>query len=330
MKKLLIIRLSSLGDIILTTPVVRCLKLQTHADIHFLTKRQNAFLLSNNPHVDKVWAIDKDPLEIFGTVKMEHYDFVIDLHNNTRSRRLTLLLGRPAYRFPKLNIRKWLLVRFKINLMPTTHVVDRYFKAVEKLGVVNDNQGLDYYLTEDDMKAQQAIVDQFHSDYDVVVAGAKHYTKQIPLDRVCELIHSTPRPCIVLGGPDDALKGIEIGKLFHEDKVLNLCGKISFSQSVSILSRAHTVFTSDTGLMHAAAAFNRQIVVLWGNTVPALGMYPYIPNPNRRILNIENNKLSCRPCSKIGYTRCPKKHFKCMTESSLSGLKQWIDAKETD
>lgn len=324
--KVLIIRLSSLGDIILTTPVIRCLKTQSAAEVHFLTRKQNAFLVADNPHIDKVVAVEKDPFEAVAFLKKQRYDLIVDLHNNLRSRRLTLWLHRPSERFPKLNIKKWLLVNLKMDLMPRKHIVDRYFEAVAHLGITNDGQGLDYFLNPKSIEDGKKITEQFPDGFDVLVAGARHFTKQIPFATALKLIGVTSRPCLILGGTEDSSKGEAI-EADARGKAVNLCGKVSFNVAAYLVSQANNIITSDTGLMHVAAAYRKRTVVVWGNTVPGLGMYPYMPGLEHLYLAVENNHLACRPCSKIGFERCPKKHFKCMLDLDLSQAIEWLQIR---
>ena len=151
MKKILVIRFSSIGDIILTTPVVRCLKQQLPGtEIHFLTKKQYLPILEANPYIDKLYSIHEKIDEVIPELKRENYDQIIDLHKNFRSKGVILKLHKPSTTFSKVNIEKWLMVNLKINLLPKVHIVDRCFQAVEKLGVKNDNQGLDYFIPSKD------------------------------------------------------------------------------------------------------------------------------------------------------------------------------------
>src|SRR6185295_333774 len=140
-----------IGDVVLTTPVVRCLKTQQpDTEIHYVTKNSFRSLLENNPYIDKVHSIEKDVKEIATELKNENFDAVIDLHNNQRSFQIKRMLGKPSSSFKKLNFRKWLLVHFKINVMPSVHVVDRYLQTVEQFGIKNDGKGLDYFIPEKD------------------------------------------------------------------------------------------------------------------------------------------------------------------------------------
>ena len=148
MKKILVIRFSSIGDIVLTTPVVRCLKNQLEdIELHVLTKKKFSNLFKKNTYVDKVFEFDNSLKDNIKELKKENYDYIVDLQKNKRSKRVTASLRCPYSSFPKLNFKKFLLTTFKINLMPDIHIVDRYFDAVKELGVKNDLKGLDFFIS---------------------------------------------------------------------------------------------------------------------------------------------------------------------------------------
>jgi ADP-heptose:LPS heptosyltransferase len=219
-----------------------------------------------------------------------------------------------TYSFPKLNLRKWLLVKFKWNLLPDIHIVDRYFKAVSKLNVKNDGKGLDYFIPSGETVDISQFAVAFRSGYVAFVIGAKHNTKALPEEKIIELLRASSRPVILLGGPEDREKGERIAAAVHSGRVFNACGKFSLSQSASLVKQAEKVITHDTGLMHVAAAFHKDIISIWGNTVPEFGMYPYLPEGEGKSTILQVKGLSCRPCSKLGYRECPKGHFRCMRE----------------
>ena len=148
--KILVVRFSSIGDIVLTTPVVRMLKKQLNAQVHFLTKSAYVPLLKNNPYIDSVYQIENSITEVIADLKKEKYDYVIDLHNNLRTQILKIRLGVSAKGFNKLNMEKFMLTNFKLYNMPKIHIVDRYLETVKHLGVKNDNQGLDFFLSAND------------------------------------------------------------------------------------------------------------------------------------------------------------------------------------
>jgi len=320
LKKILIIRFSSIGDIVLTSPVIRCLRQSIpDAEIHYLTKTNFRSITENNPLLDKVHSFDQSIKEILPALKKEKFDFVVDLHNNLRSFRVRTALRRPSATFPKLNFKKWILVNFKKNLLPDIHIVDRYFKAVEPLGVVNDGQGLDFFISVKERVVPELTFGWPKENYIALVVGAAHFTKRIPLEKLREICRNTEGPIVALGGKEDAATGEKLAAEFPE-KVYHACGKCSLNQSASVIKHARHVITGDTGLMHIAAAFQRPITVLWGNTVPEFGMYPYVQNTKWQSLEVDG--LDCRPCSKIGFSKCPKGHFKCMLDQQVSQIHQ--------
>ncbi len=312
MKKILIIRFSSIGDIVLTTPVIRCIKeQQPNTEIHYLTKRVFKPILENNPYITKIHTIDKDVKEVIKELKLEKFDFVIDLHNNIRSVQTKTALRKKSFSFKKLNFQKWILVKFKINKLPAKHIVDRYIQTVKKLGIVNDNKGIDYFIPQKDEINISALPISHHNGYIGFVIGAKHYTKQLPVEKIISICKKLNQPIILLGGKEDIGKANQIEKAVGST-IYVACGKYNLNQSASIIKQATKIITHDTGLMHIASAFKKEIISIWGNTVPAFGFSPYMPHPASRI--VEVNNLSCRPCSKIGHKKCPKGHFKCMME----------------
>lgn len=324
--KILVVRFSSIGDVVLTTPVVRCLKQQlSNAEIHFLTKLNFAVLLENNPYVDHVHTIQRSVDEVVDQLRAEKFDFVVDLHNNVRTLSLKRKLGVRSAAFPKKNISKFLLTKFKIDRMPDQHVVDRYFEAVKELGVVSDGLPGDFFLNQAD-ELQQLPFD-VAQPFLTVAMGAQFATKQLPIDLLKETLKNIDVPVILLGGPMDVERSAELTKFLSGNQVYDLCGKLSLRQSAWVLSKAKTLLTGDTGLMHIAACFQVPIVSVWGNTVPAFGMYPYFPK-NKEMFNIHEVKgLSCRPCSKIGYQSCPKKHFRCMMSQDSTQISADLNSR---
>ncbi len=309
--KLLIVRFSSIGDIVLTTPVMRCIHDQRpDIEIHYLTKKRFSAIIENNPYVNKVYSFEKKISYVIPALKSENYDLIIDLHKNLRSKYTIFSLKKPAFSFQKLNYEKWLMVNFKINRLPDKHIVDRYMQTAESLGVVNDGKGLDFFIQKDQ---EIDIITRFPSlseGYTAFVIGGNHNTKIFPADMVATVSRSLQLPVVLLGGKEDVQRGNLIEDL-SPGKVINTCGKLSLMESASMVKQASAVISNDTGLMHIAAAFNKPIVSVWGNTIPEFGMYPYLQNETKSMI-AEVKDLNCRPCSKLGYKECPLKHFNCM------------------
>ena len=320
LKKILIIRFSSIGDIVLTTPVVRCVKQQVpDAELHFLTKAAYRSLLEVNPFVDKVYALEGSLSAVTQQLKAEHYDFVIDLHKNFRSLRVRLALCRPSASFPKLDFQKMLYTKLKIGHLPEIHIVDRYFKAVEKWGVKNDGQGLDFFFGEGDSVALDNLPSAFRAGFAAIVIGGQHATKILPAEKVVEVCRSLHYPVVLIGGKEDRARGEMIREAIG-NQVVNTCGELRLGQSASLLRQAMVVLANDTGMMHIAAALRKPIVSVWGNTVPEFGMYPYLPTCPENGCIIETKGLPCRPCHKLGYKQCPKGHFRCMNQLDAEAI----------
>lgn len=301
----------------MTTPIIRCLKKQIpNCEIHYLTKKTFLPVISHNPYIAKIHAMESNVRECLPDLRKENFDYVIDLHHNFRSAQVKRAIKAPSFSFNKLNVEKWLLVNLKVNKLPNIHIVDRYFETVKELGVTNDNLGLDYFIAEEEKVNTKTLFGIEAGKYHCLVAGGSYFTKQIPLNKLQDICTASDKQIIVLGGKEDADTGVVLAREFP-GKVFNACGKLSINQSASVIEQADKIITSDTGLMHIASAFKKDVFSLWGNTIPEFGMYPYLPGKNSKILEVKN--LSCRPCSKLGYKKCPKKHFKCMND---------IDTKE--
>ncbi|HMP92952.1 MAG TPA: glycosyltransferase family 9 protein, partial [Phnomibacter sp.] len=310
--KVLIIRLSSIGDIVLTTPVVRCLKKhRPQLEIHYLTKKSYAPLLEANPYIQKLHLLHQSIEECIEALNQENFDYIIDLHHNLRTLRIKRALRVPAVAFHKLNFEKWLLTALKINRLPKVHIVERNMQTLHKWQIEYDGRGLDYFTPKNISLKPQDIPMSHQAGYVGLVIGAALATKQMPVEKLAQLCQQIAHPIILLGGPEDRQAGETIS-LTDPVKIYNACGKFSLHESALLVKQAKLIITHDTGLMHIAAAYQKPIISIWGNTVPDFGMGPWYtqPAPYNAIFEVAN--LRCRPCSKIGHKKCPKGHFKCM------------------
>ena len=325
--KFLIIRFSSIGDIVLTTPVVRCLRNQyPEAEIHFLTKQAFRGIVASNPYINKVHTLGDSFELMLHELKTEEYDCIIDLHHNLRTLRIKRFLkGVRSFSFNKLNVEKYIYTNLKINLLPENHIVDRNLEAIASLGVVNDGKGLDYFIPEEDRISKNDIPVSHQFGYIAVVIGAALATKKMPLHKLKELCTAIQYPIILLGGKEDAVDGAAIAAV-DDIKIYNACGKFNLNESADIVRSAKLVITHDTGLMHIAAALQKPIISVWGNTVPAFGMYPYYGKLSAQHYDVvEIKQLWCRPCSKIGYDKCPRGHFKCMEKIAVNEIVNMVN-----
>jgi ADP-heptose:LPS heptosyltransferase len=320
--KFLIIRFSSIGDIVLTSPVVRCLKQQVKgAEVHFVTRQKFETVVTSNPYIDKVHLFTGDMKELTNRLKHESFNYVIDLHKNFRSGLIKYHLKVPSFEFNKLNIKKYLLVNFKVNLLPENHIVDRYMEALRAFNVENDGEGLDYFIPENQEFNRQELPELFREGYVAVAIGGTWNTKKLPPHKISQICNAIRYPVILLGGKNEEEEG-ELIKNQTVENVLNFAGKINLNESASLVRDARLVLTNDTGLMHIAAAYKKKILSFWGNTVPAFGMVPYLAHPDSELMEVHG--LHCRPCSKLGFRTCPYKHFRCMENQDTEKAVRWI------
>lgn len=326
--KILVLRYSSIGDIVLTTPIFRCLKQQLPGcQVHVATKLRFARVLQHNPHIDRFHFYDQSLPQHISELRAEGFDYVLDLHNNLRTRLVKAALGLPSSSFDKLNFEKWLLVNWKRNRMPHAHIVDRYLATAAPLGVVNDGKGLEFYIdTNEQAVADAALARCQAKPFAALVLGATYATKKLPHEKLAELLSLIQQPVVLLGGKAEAAEAEALVKAVNKPAylLLNQCGELSLGQSAAVINRSERVYTHDTGLMHIAAALGKPCITFWGNTVPEFGMYPYqVAHYNAEVLG-----LPCRPCSKIGFRQCPQGHFRCMKDQNLAAAVQAEFARE--
>ncbi|UKJ06385.1 glycosyltransferase family 9 protein [Solitalea lacus] len=319
--KILIIRFSSIGDIVWTTPVIRCIKQQLpNVELHFAVKAVFKDVVKANPYIDNLHLLTKDNLnDLIKTWKTEGFDYVIDLHKNIRTTKIKWKLGVKSYTYTKLSLQRFFFTRFQLKVMPDWHIVDRYMKTVEPLGVKNDGKGLDYYFLPEDEIAKDTLPLALQNGFDCFVIGGSSYTKLLPFNKMIELCDKISKPIVLVGGKEDSETGDKLAAYYQQKAlthpkgstpiIVNYAGKLTISQSAWMVKNAERVFGHDTGLTHIGAAFHETVYSIWGTTSP-IGFKPYCKNP----VIFENNNLNCRPCSKAGRDSCPKKHFKCMTD----------------
>ena len=306
MKKVLVIRFSSIGDIILCTPVVRSIKKNNpESEVYFLTKQAYSSVLDKNPYIHKVlkWedSIDREIL------RKQKFDAIVDLHRNLRTFRFRLMHWMtPFYGFSKQNLYKWLLVNTKNQKFAVDPIVNRYHRLVDDMNISWDGDELDYFNVN-----ETEMVSSLPDQYIILVLGGTYYTKRIPEDWILQFLKEIDpqESLILLGGPSEKEMGDRIQAMHPQ--VINKAGSFSLAESAAAIKKSRAVITGDTGLAHMAAAIGKPIIWLWGNTIPAFGMMSPTKG-NTPIISKEVEGLNCRPCSKLGFDQCPKGHFKCM------------------
>jgi len=323
-KKILVIRLSSIGDILLTTPFIRQIHFKfPKANIDFVVKKEFEDLLIHNPYLNKVHTFDSSSesalKNLKNCIKKEKYDYIFDLHNNFRS--LLLRIGLSvSYTgvIKKDKIRQLILLYFKINYykMPKP-VSQRYLDTGLKVGIKDDYKGLEIYWSEKETRSVETILYRLrfakNEKFISIAPGAGFFTKRWPItyfSKLIKQIHTQLKvKIVILGGVGDKEMASELS---HNPAVHDLSGQVSLLESAVILSQSAALVTNDTGLMHLATAVKKPVIAIFGSSVIEWGFVPY-RSPH---VLIEEKGLSCRPCSHIGRASCPKKHFKCMRNIS--------------
>lgn len=320
--KFLIIRLSSIGDVILTTPLVRCLRAQyPGSEIDFLIKKEFSVVLSNNPHLSKIITFDKkdgkkELRRVKQLVKQNKYTHILDIQQNIRSIYISLGLGARVTGYSKKLLSRDLLIRFGIN---TYHEIKpvylRYFEAASKLGVAYDGQGTEVFPPDSEIRniAELMLNNNLHLKPLLVIApGAQWENKRWPesgfASAADEFCARTGAQAVLIGGPGDAEICAGVEQLM-KNKPLNLCAKLSLMGSAAVLGRAAMVFTNDTGMLHMAQAMKAPVVAVYGPTTQELGFFP-MPQNSR----VAETSIACRPCTQKGLHSCPKTHFRCMND----------------
>lgn len=322
--KFLVIRFSSIGDIVLASPVLRCLKKQvTTSEVHFLTKKSFSAVTIANPYVDKFFYYDKDVNSTIALLKEEEYDYIIDLHNNFRSIKVKRALGVKSHTIDKLNFEKFLLTKLRINIMPRRHITLRSLDTVAPFGVKDDEGGLDYFIPDSDRVKESDIPASHHAGYIAMVIGASYHTKKLPVHKLIALCSKIDHPIILIGGKEDASVGEQVAAS-AAGKIYNACGRFNLNESADLVRRSKLVISHDTGLQYIACAFNKTVIAIWGSTSPRLDVEPYYSKafmatqkepPYENIIRLP--ELKCQPCSKYGNKKCPLGHFKCMEEMDI-------------
>lgn len=319
--KFLIIRFSSIGDIVLITPAIRCLKKQIpNAKVHFLTKEKYKTVTIANPYIDKFHYYTNDINATAKELRAENFDYIIDLHKNLRTYllRLKLFWEDAAWlSYQKLSVRKFILTKLKINLMPHRHISLRCVDTLKPLGIKDDGNGLDYFIPDAEQIKDADLPHGHLFGYVAVIIGATHNTKKLPVNKLQEMCSNINYPIVLVGGKEDMSEGKEIASVSPE-KIFNACGKFSLNESADLVRRANLVISHDTGLQYIACAFQKKVLAVWGGTSPKLQVEPFYGTRNIALHKNFVENLWCQPCSNFGTKKCPLGHFNCMKNQNIN------------
>jgi ADP-heptose:LPS heptosyltransferase len=319
--RLLFIRFSAIGDIVLASPALRCAKQQIPGvEIHFLTKKSMKAVSEANPYVDQFHYFDKDFSATIQELKACKFNYIIDLHKNLRTFRIRLALGVPYLSYNKLSVEKFLLTKFQVNRMADRHISMRSVDTLAPLGVSYDGKGLDYFVPSEVSKPVF-----FSEGYVAFVIGASYATKKLPLESLKVLCSQIPHPIVLVGGKEEVADG-EALALLDPARIVNTCGAYSLHESALIVQKAKVVISHDTGMLYIACAFEKNIIAIWGATSPALQVEPFMPVDSKaQVFQSIVPDLSCQPCSNFGTKTCPKGHFACMKQQDLPEIARQVE-----
>ena len=289
--KILVIRFSSIGDIVLTTPIIRCLKEQLNADVDFLTKDSFKTLLASNPNINRVFHSGVEFEELIKDLKTVGYDHIIDLQNSIRSLKVRSALKVNSFTYSKNRFKRFLLLKFGKDVQKN-HVVDRYFSTIETLNVKDDNKGIDYFLND-----STSVNFDTNQDYLTWCIGGTHEPKRLSAEQISKVISKLNKPVVLLGSKGDKELSSKIVELSNSSNLFDFCGETSLEESALLIKESKIVLSNDTGMMHIASAYNAPIISFWGCTKPSLGFYPY--QANEKSIQLISS-LAEKPCSKHG------------------------------
>jgi lipopolysaccharide heptosyltransferase II len=308
LNRILIIRLSSLGDVLLTTPLIRTIKKKNPTiKIDFVVRDKFFEAVQNNPNLNEIYKYVNSKSEkesLFNSLSSKKYDLVIDLQNNLRSKEILRQVHSKILHYSKSNFKKFLLVHFKINLLEDAPQIPvRYAEAA---GIDNlDNEGLDFYTENLSSTFLKKDI-----KYIGLCPGAKHFTKRWPKEYFIDLgkkLESAGYTIVLFGGAEEIQICNEIASALSNS--INL-SNTNLLQVGADMKMCKAIYTNDSGLMHLASAVGVPVIAFFGSTVKEFGFYPY----KTKSIILENTNISCRPCTHIGRKSCPKIHFKCMKE----------------
>ncbi|MCW8850678.1 MAG: glycosyltransferase family 9 protein [Melioribacteraceae bacterium] len=306
-KKILIIRLSSLGDVLLTTPLIRTLKSSyPNIKIDFIVRKEFESTLKYNPNINNLIALERNYKKetVRSQIIKENYDLIIDLQNNIRSRYLTRSLSFKTVRYRKPYLNRILLVKLKINRFKEVIPIPvRYANSLSNFEL--DQKGLELFIP--DEEKSEINDDNFIG----LCPGSRHFTKMWPKEYYIELGNQLIKnnyKVALFGGKDDMAICNDISAKLNG--ALNLSNDNDLIKLAVNMRNCKAIVCNDSGLMHTALALNIPVISIFGSTVKEFGFFPY----KGKNIVLENNLLSCRPCSHIGLDKCPQKHMDCLNK----------------
>jgi ADP-heptose:LPS heptosyltransferase len=312
MNSILVIRLTSLGDVILTTPVIRALRnAYPAAAIDVVVDVRYRDVWNKNPYVRNVFGIEKGQEQ---GAEFDSYDLIVDVQRNRRSAAIVRAANQASkaavLRYKKYRIQKLFMVYFKRKSHPLSHIVQRYLEPLREIGIRSDTGGLELWPLPTGQRPDGSARHPKRTRIGIA-PGAQHFTKRYPPELMArvvrELVHTHNAEVVTLGGEAEVLLCDQIERESGV-RVVRGDGATSLAETTTLLDTLDYVISCDSALVHMAAARSIPVAVIYGGTVPELGFTPY--GVSYKV--IESADVACRPCSHIGRAQCPRGHFRCM------------------
>jgi heptosyltransferase-2 len=301
---ILVVRFSSLGDVILTTPLLRTIR-RAHpdADVTFVTKRAYAEVLTESPYVTRLVTLEPgESVRTLAARLRAPFAWRLDLHGSLRSYALRMLLGGRWSSYPKRRRMRRRLVTHRApagTALP--HVAERYFHAARGLGVTPDGGPPEVHVS---AAAAARAAELAPAGAVVLAPGSRQATKRWPPERW----HALAERLLAKGYRVIGLGSVGEERLLDTPGIVPAFG-LPLGVAAGVLAAARVAVANDSGLMHLATAVGTPVVALFGPTVRALGSGPY-----RAPSTVVERPLGCRPCSPYGGPVCPLGHHRCMIE----------------
>jgi heptosyltransferase-2 len=316
---ILLVRFSSIGDILLMTPLLRALR-RRHSDarITVVTRANLAPLLAHNPRITELigWDESQSLADLGSQLKGRGFSHRLDLHGSVRSLALRRHVGGRWTSYRRHRMARLVLIRTKWDIYRDRRpVAERYFDAARDLDVTPDDGSLEMFLSRPTLNAAEAFLAERGigtiRQLIAVAPRAAHFTKRWPLHHWIALVRrlaENGNDIVVVGGPDDRDLAAEVATAGGE-RAASAAGEFDLPGTAAVLKRVRALVAGDTGVMHMATAVGTPVVALFGPTVEPFGFFPY----HAKAMVLQRS-LYCRPCSAHGGAKCPEVHHRCLQD----------------
>ena len=307
--RILVIRFSSLGDVILASSILNPLYESGYA-VDFLTLKPFASLFEKDYRINKVVAPEKENLKSILQIKqfassLENYDVVIDIHRNLRSFLLTKFLNAKVLKYPKnaLKRRAYTNPFLRKYIKDEFNVLQAYSQPLKELGInLSEIPKPEIVLTSEEKETVKKLLPE---NFIVIGAGARYQNKAYPYyDKVAKLLGQRGFNVVLIGSKEDKENDFNI----YPENTIDLRGKLSLRESLATISHAKLTISNDSAVAHMSRAVKVPVLMIYGATHPYFGFAPLKDEGDYICLN-----LPCQPCDIHGKKKCKLETVDCLT-----------------